>query len=82
MANLRVKQALERLSNELASVVKQVEQYSGAGDSHEAIYIDNLATDIAESAARIGAAARMSIGDRSGKTLVKSVRKSLGFSRP
>lgn len=81
MANINVKKRLEAISNDLDAVLKHVSQYSGV-DANEALFIDNLATSIAESASMLAAAARSVRGDKSAGKLTKGVRKALGFSRP
>lgn len=42
--------------------------------------VDNICSDIAQAAAAVAAHARKSMGNTSHKTVVKKVRKGLGFS--
>jgi hypothetical protein len=81
MANINVKQRLERLSRDMDALVKHVVQYSGV-DKKDAFLIDNMATDLAAQAARLAGEARAAAGDRSAMKLVKQVRKALGFTSP
>lgn len=81
MTNPRLKQQLERISNDLGHLLKHVVQYSGIAEG-DAVFVDNLASEIAETAARIGAEARRELGDRTTGRLVKNVRKSLGYTKP
>lgn len=81
MANIRVKQALDRIETELNSVYKQIAQYSGV-DEKDARIIDTTATNIASMAADIAGLARQVMGNTSGVKLHKQVRKTLGFTNP
>lgn len=81
MANIRVKQALDRIQKDLSAVYKQIAQYSGI-DEKDARQIDNDATAISEIAADIAGAARQVMGNDSGKKLHKDVRRALGFTQP
>jgi hypothetical protein len=81
MDNIRVRTAIERLSNEINSLAKHIASYSGI-DSKDARFVDNIATDIAVTATQIAAMAREVEGNTSSKTVVTKVRKSLGFTSP
>lgn len=81
MANIRIKEALERISTDLDRVAHHAAVYSGVSKEH-AMAVDTLATSIAQTAASISAIARATQGDRSADKLVKNVRKSLGFTKP
>jgi hypothetical protein len=81
MPNIRVRQAIEKISNELNKVGEHIQLHSGI-DAKDARFIDNVASDIAQTAAQIAAIAREVQGNTSGETLVRNVRKSLGFTNP
>jgi prophage DNA circulation protein len=81
MANMNVRKRLEAISNDLDAVLKHVSQYSGV-DAKEALFIDNVATGIAEAASILAAEARRVSGNRSAASLRKNVRKALGFTKP
>ena len=81
MANIRIRAAIEKISNDLNKVAEQISQYSGI-DAKDARFVDNIATDISVTAAQIAAMAREVQGNTSGETLVRKVRKSLGFTNP
>jgi hypothetical protein len=80
MPNIRVKQALERLDTEINAVGKHILNHSGI-DPKDAMLIDKLATDIAETAAQIAELAKQVQGQRNPRTL-KKVRRALGFTTP
>jgi hypothetical protein len=82
MANINVKQRLERLTTELDQVVKHVLQYSGV-DKKDAFLIDSMATSLVTQGARLAEEARKAQGVRTtGHSLEKKVRKALGFTFP
>jgi hypothetical protein len=81
MANVNVKQRLDRIGRELDTVAKHISMYSGITKA-DAMLIDNMATAIAEGAARIAREARLAMGNRSADRVVPNVRKALGFTRP
>jgi hypothetical protein len=81
VANIRVKQGLEKLSNELDKLAKQINQYSGI-DEKEAMFVDNVATQMTVQLAAIAGLARTVMGNKSGGKLVEKVRKALGFTYP
>lgn len=78
---MNTRKRLEKLSTELAAVRTHIVQYGGI-DKSQANAIDNLATDIAEIGAAIAREAREANGDRGAKSLVKRVRKVLGYTHP
>ena len=82
MANINVKAALTRIGNDLARVHKHILYYRGVGKVDAGI-IDRDATAIAELAAEIAEIARMDAGQRiTHGSLLKKVRKALGFTHP
>ena len=81
MANIRIKPALERIGSDLSRVRKHIAMYSGVS-AKDAMIIDGMATAIAEEAALIAAEARRAQGSSDANTLVKKVRKALGFTYP
>jgi hypothetical protein len=81
MPNIRVKARLESLADELQTVLQHVVQHSGVSPK-EAVAIDNRCCEIAESAARIAAVAREASGNRTAETVVRNVRRSLGYTNP
>jgi len=82
MANMNVKKRLESIDAELRAVLFHVKQHSGV-DARQAVLVDNAATCIVESAAAIAEVAREAQGirERPG-SLVRKIRKALGFTRP
>jgi len=78
---MKTQKRLETVSHELQRIAEHIAQYSGI-DAKEADIMDNIATGIAEMAAGIAAEARTKAGNRSGKTLVRNVRKALGYTVP
>lgn len=80
MANIRVKQALEKLDAEINRVGNHVAQYSGV-DGLDARAIERTATDICETAAQIVQLAQEAQGVRS-PDLRRKVRAALGFTTP
>ena len=66
---------------DLRAVNEHVANYSGI-DKKEADRIDSSAMAIAEHAARVCQQARKVLGDRSGPTVVKAVRKAIGYTVP
>jgi hypothetical protein len=81
MANPNVRKRLDNISDELDMLVKHVVQHSGVSEK-DALAIDNRCADIVEQAARIGAEARLRQNNRSGETLVRDVRRALGYTNP
>lgn len=81
MPNPNVRKRLDNISDELQILLEHVIQHSGVSEK-DALAIDNRCCDIAEMAARIGAEARARQGNRSSKTLVRDVRKALGYTYP
>lgn len=81
MANINAKKRLDSLLKEIEQVGKHIALYSGV-DQKDAEQIDRDATAICESAAAIAQIAREKIGYTNAKTLVKRVRKALGFTMP
>jgi hypothetical protein len=79
MANPNVKKQIDKIDDELQVLLKHVNQYSGISEK-DAFYIDTRCSNIAQSAARIGAIARQARGDKTSKKLVRSVRKALGYT--
>ena len=69
---------LTRLLQQVAEL-RVVYEHTGL-DEGTAREVDNLATALAEEAALIAADARVQMGDRSASTLVRSVRRALGFT--
>jgi hypothetical protein len=81
MANPNIRKRLDNISDELDMLVEHVLQHSGVS-AKDALAIDNRCSDIAEQAARIGAEARLRQGNTSGETLVRDVRRALGYTTP
>jgi len=81
MANMNVRKRVESIATDLNAVIKHVVQHSGI-DSKDAMFVDNIATEIAAQAARLASEARARQGDRSAHKLVEKVRKALGFTYP
>lgn len=81
MANINVRKRLESIQSELEQVGKHIALYSGV-DEKQADVVDRIATDIAQSAAAIAQVARERQGVTNAKSLVKRVRKALGFTYP
>ena len=83
MSNMNVKKRLDYIQRNLAAVHAYVAQHGGisAADA-SAMAIDTIASTIAEDAAHVAARARLVRGDRSGVTLVRNIRKALGFLMP
>jgi len=81
MSNMNVRRRVEKLSDDLDSVIKHVLQYSGI-DKKDAMFIDNLATEMSAQAARLAGLSRVVQGDKSGASLEKRVRKALGYTHP
>ena len=82
MPNIRVKQALERISTELDRIGAHIVMYSGI-DPDEARLIDNIATNIATTGAQIAGIARQVQGsNETPQGLVKKTRRALGFTSP
>jgi hypothetical protein len=82
MPNIRVRAAIERISNDINRVGHHIVQHSGI-DPKDARFIDNVATDIAVTAAQIAELARQAQGvrEKSG-SLVRKTRKAMGFTIP
>ena len=81
MANPNVLKRLDNICDELDMLAEHVAQYSGVSEK-DARAIDNRCCDIAEAAAHIGAEARLRQGNTSGETLVRDVRRALGYTSP
>jgi len=81
MSNINVRKRVERISNDIDQLVKHVAQYGGI-DKKDAMFVDNIATSIAEQASRLAAVARAVQGDRSAPDLPAKIRKALGFTYP
>ena len=81
MANPNIRKRLDNIADELDMLVQHVVQHSGVS-AKDALAIDNRCSDIAEQAARIAAEAREAQGNTSGKTLVRDVRRALGYTTP
>lgn len=81
MPNPNVRKRLDNICTELDMLAEHVALHSGISE-RDALAIDNRCSDIAELAAKIGAEARARQGNRSGKTLVRDVRKALGYTYP
>ena len=80
MANIRVKQDLEKLDSEINKIAHHIANYSGI-DKNDAVSIERAASDICETAAQIVQMAEESQGMRSPNRRAK-VRKALGFTFP
>jgi hypothetical protein len=81
MANMNVKRRIEQISNDLDKLIEHVSQYSDISPG-DARFVDNVATGIAEQAARLAGYARQVQGERGASALPKKVRKALGFTIP
>jgi hypothetical protein len=81
MSNPNVRKRLDNISDELDQLAQHVLHHSGVS-AKDALAIDNRCSDIAEQAARIAAEARAAQGNRSGETLVRDVRRALGYTYP
>lgn len=81
MPNIRVRARLERLQTELNAIRDHVAFHRGIA-ADDARAIDNVCADLAEQAAMIAADARKAMGNTSGRTLVRDVRRALGFTKP
>ena len=82
MPNIRVRQALERLRREINQVGQHIVQHSGI-DKKDAMVCDDLATDIAVTAAQIAEISRQAGGtSRKPGSLVRETRRALGFTIP
>jgi hypothetical protein len=81
MANIRVRHALERIEVGLSRVAKFIEHYHGIPEK-DARAIESAAAGIIQVAARIYAMAQKAQGIRGSDTLVKRVRKVLGYTSP
>ena len=81
MANPNVRIHLDNIAEELGMLLQHVIQHSGVSEK-DAMAVDKRCDDIAEMAARIGAVARERQGNRSSKTLVRNVRRALGYTTP
>jgi hypothetical protein len=81
MANIRVKQALDRIGRDMRRVREFIQYHHGV-PREDALLTDNEATAIAVEAAAISAMARHAMGNRSAGKVVKRVRKALGYTYP
>lgn len=81
MANINIRKRIENISNDLEELIKHVKMYSGI-DARDAVFVDNVATDIAAEAADLASIARAAQGQTGHSSLVKRVRKALGFTYP
>ncbi len=90
MANIRVKQALDRIGRDMRRVREFIQYHHGV-PHEDAMRIDTEATAICVEAATVAAMARISMGSRrisesarayGVQRLVKRVRKALGFTHP
>ena len=81
MANTNVRKRLDNICSELDMLAEHVKLHSGVS-AKDAVAIDNRCADIAEAAAHIGAEARLRQGNTSGETLVRDVRRALGYTSP
>lgn len=81
MPNIRIKSRLETLADELQTVLQHVIQHSGVSPK-DAMAVDNRCCEIAEMAARIAAVARETQGNRTADTVVRDVRRALGYTHP
>lgn len=81
MANINVRKQIESISNDLDRLYKHMHQYTEIS-AKDATFVDNVATDIAVTAAAIAAQAREAQGQRGTSSLVARVRKALGFTYP
>lgn len=80
MANINIEAAINRADADLQKALGQI-PHSGIS-ARDALRISNTAAGIAIMAARIDAEARAVMGDRSAGSLVKKIRKALGFTYP
>jgi hypothetical protein len=83
MANVRIKAAIERISNDIDKTVKAAVMYSGV-EKKDAISVGNTASEIIQQAARLLGLARIAEGYQPGEDekLVKKIRKALGYTYP
>lgn len=81
MPNVRVRPALEKISKELTWLMNYLAEHSSISPQ-DALFVDNVATGIAEQAAQLAAAARDVQGNRSSESVVRDVRRALGFTSP
>jgi hypothetical protein len=82
MANINIRAALTRIGDDLTRVRNYTVQY-GYISKEDAGIIDRDATAIAELAAEIAQVARKAAGQRVAPgSLLKKVRKALGFTYP
>jgi len=81
MANPNIRKRLDNIADDLDMLVQHVVQHSGVS-TKDALAIDNRCSDIVEQAARIAAEARAAQGNTSGETLVRNVRRALGYTIP
>jgi hypothetical protein len=83
MANIRIRPAVERISNDLDKTVKAAVMYSGV-EKKDAENVNNTCMEIAQQAARLAGLARLAIGYPAGEEqkIVKKIRKALGYTIP
>jgi hypothetical protein len=82
MPNINVRKAIERISDELERVGNHIVQHSGIAPK-DAMFIDNVATGIAETAAQIAGIARQAQGStETPQELTRKTRRALGFTNP
>ncbi len=87
MANIKIKAAVNRISDDLNATVKHAVQYSGVGED-EAAEIERVCEVICEQAARLVGMARVAGNKKSiikykpdeDLRLVKKVRKAFGYN--
>jgi hypothetical protein len=81
MPNLNVLKRLDNICDELTMLTEHVIQHSGIAFK-DALAVDNRCSDIAQMAAQIAAVARERQGNHSGATLLRDVRRALGYTKP
>ena len=81
MANPNLRKRLDNIADELEMLVLHVAQHSGVS-AKDALAVDNRCSDIAQLVAQIATEARHVQGNTTGKTLVRDVRKALGYTHP
>jgi hypothetical protein len=81
MANIRIRPATARISDELNKVVQHAVQYSGV-DVKDAPIIENDMMDVIQQAARLAGMARVARGypKSEEEKLVRKIRKALGYT--
>jgi hypothetical protein len=79
MPNINVKRRLENVEKEMTKVLEAVVYHSGV-PAKDAFLVDRMATGIAELATAVAAAAREAAGNSSADSVLKNVRKALGYN--